>query len=97
MLYCIYMHMHNDIHVCVNIQDHEIQVYGYKSVGDPQCLWTFTTKDSVLALTTELEGGRVSTLPPPPLSLSFPLSLSLSLSLSLPAISLIHHYHSSPG
>ena len=49
------LHVHNITH-----QDHEIQVYGYKSVGDPQCLWTFTTKDSVLALTTELEGGRVS-------------------------------------
>ena len=35
-------------------------MYGYKSVGDPQHLWTFTTKDAVLALTTELEGaGKV--------------------------------------
>ena len=80
------------VHVYIHIQDHEIQVYGYKSVGDPQCLWTFTTKDSVLALTTELEGGRVSTLSTCPslfLSLSLYLSPSLSLSLSLPAIS---HY-----
>lgn len=44
-------------------------MYGYKSVGDPQCLWTFTTKDSVLALTTELEGGMVKKI----------LSLSLFL------------------
>ncbi len=40
-------------------QDCEIQVYGYKGVGDPQCLWTFCMKDSVLALDTEVEGGRV--------------------------------------
>ena len=37
-------------------------MYGYKSVGDPQCLWTFNMKDSVLALDTEVEAGRVSTL-----------------------------------
>jgi hypothetical protein len=42
------------------LQDCEIQVYGYKGVGDPQCLWTFSMKDSVLALDTEVEGGRVS-------------------------------------
>ena len=41
-------------------QDCEIQVYGYRNVGDPQCLWTFLMKDSVLSLSTELEGGRVS-------------------------------------
>ena len=43
-------------------QDCEIQVYGYRNVGDPQCLWTFFMKDSVLSLSTELEGGRVRTL-----------------------------------
>ena len=42
------------------LQDCEIQVYGYKGVGDPQCLWTFCMKDSVLALDTEVDGGRVS-------------------------------------
>ena len=41
------------------VQDCEIQVYGYRNVGDPQCLWTFLMKDSVLSLNTELEGGRV--------------------------------------
>ena len=46
------------VHACS--QDCEIQVYGYKSVGDPQCLWTFIMKDSVLALDTEVEEGRVS-------------------------------------
>ncbi len=44
----------------VLLQDCEIQVYGYKGVGDPQCLWTFCMKDSVLALDTEVDGGRVS-------------------------------------
>ena len=44
----------------VCFQDCEIQVYGYKGVGDPQCLWTFSMKDSVLALDTEVDGGRVS-------------------------------------
>ncbi len=43
-----------------SLQDFGIQVYGYKNVGDPQCLWTFHMKDSVLALDTEVEGGRVS-------------------------------------
>ena len=37
-------------------------MYGYKSVGDPQCLWTFNMKDSVLALDPELEAGRVSSI-----------------------------------
>ena len=35
-------------------------MYGYRGVGDPQCLWIFCMTDSVLALDTELEGGRVS-------------------------------------
>ena len=48
------------LHIPPHTQDCEIQVYGYRNVGDPQCLWTFFMKDSVLSLSTELEGGRVS-------------------------------------
>lgn len=45
--------------IWIGTADCEIQVYGYRSVGEPQCLWTFNMKDSVLALSTEVEGGRV--------------------------------------
>eukprot|EP00731_Ephydatia_muelleri_P016582 Em0009g1006a len=37
----------------------EIQVYGYRTVGDPQCLWSFVVKDAVLSLTTDVEEGKV--------------------------------------
>ena len=56
MTVCFVMYTSSSLHP----QDFEIQVYGYKSVGDPQCLWTFHMRDSVLALDTEVEGGRVS-------------------------------------
>ena len=53
----LYLFTHS---LSVPVQDCEIQVYGYRNPGDPQCLWTFFMKDSVLSLNTELEGGRVS-------------------------------------
>ena len=34
-------------------------MYGYRTVGDPQCLWSFVVKDAVLSLTTEVEEGKV--------------------------------------
>ena len=40
-------------------QQCEIQVYGYRTVGDPQCLWSFVVKDAVLSLSTEVEEGKV--------------------------------------
>ncbi len=35
-------------------------MFGYKPSGEPECLWSFIVKDSVLDITTEVRGGRVS-------------------------------------
>ena len=35
-------------------------MFGYKPNGEPQNLWSFVMKDSVLDLTTDVQGGRVS-------------------------------------
>lgn len=31
-----------------------------KDAGYPRCLWSYSMRDSVLALSTQIEGGRVS-------------------------------------
>lgn len=31
-----------------------------KDAGYPKCLWSYSMRDSVLALSTQIEGGRVS-------------------------------------
>ena len=49
--------------VCVcAVQDHEIQVFEQRNLGESQLLWTYMLKrgDAVLALTTEVVKGRVS-------------------------------------
>ena len=43
-------------------QDFEIQVYGFKTPAEPEYLWSFIVKDSVLDMATETEGGRVNIL-----------------------------------
>ena len=35
-------------------------MFGYKPNGEPQNLWSFVMKDSVLDMTTDVQGGRVS-------------------------------------
>lgn len=44
------------------LQDHEIQVFEQRNLGESQLLWTYVLKrgDAVLALTTEVVKGRVS-------------------------------------
>ena len=44
------------------LQDHEIQVFEQRNMGESQLLWTYVLKrgDAVLALTTEVVKGRVS-------------------------------------
>ena len=50
------------LRVCCGVQDHEIQVFEQRNLGESQLLWTYMLKrgDAVLALATEVVKGRVS-------------------------------------